>query len=156
MRVITRFWQQPIQTGHSVVPHLRSLSLRPHTTSILNACSLQRYRSVSFVLLLLYKGVQQQSLITQFTYFIVTRLSDTTSVILPSKVSTQKVRMRKRKATDDEWELHKDVILDLYISQDKPLKEVMTAMETQGFRRTQAYTIQLRISSDLLKQQAAI
>jgi hypothetical protein len=56
--------------------------------------------------------------------------------------------MPKRKATDDEWELHKDVILDLYIGQDQSLKEVMTAMETQGFKRTQAYTTQLTISLD--------
>jgi hypothetical protein len=56
--------------------------------------------------------------------------------------------MSKRKATDDEWDLHKDVILDLYIRQDKSLKEVMAVMETRGFKRTYVVTIQSISSTD--------
>jgi hypothetical protein len=56
--------------------------------------------------------------------------------------------MSKRKAIDDEWDLHKDVILDLYMRQDKSLKEIMTAMETQGFKRTQAHTTRLIVPED--------
>ncbi|KAH6097357.1 hypothetical protein HBI56_052490 [Parastagonospora nodorum] len=46
--------------------------------------------------------------------------------------------MPKRPALDDEWDLHKDVIVDLYVSQGKSLSEVMTAMAAQGFKRTKA------------------
>jgi hypothetical protein len=56
--------------------------------------------------------------------------------------------MPKRKAADDEWELHKDAILDLYINQDMSLREVMEAMDTQGFKRTQVHIIRLIISID--------
>jgi hypothetical protein len=56
--------------------------------------------------------------------------------------------MPKRKPTEDEWDLHKDVILDLYMRQDKSLKEVMAAMETQGFRRTQAHINRLIVPED--------
>jgi hypothetical protein len=44
--------------------------------------------------------------------------------------------MPKRLALDDEWDLRKDVIVDLYVSQSKSLSEVMTAMAAQGFKRT--------------------
>jgi hypothetical protein len=44
--------------------------------------------------------------------------------------------MPKRKAADDEWELHKDKIMDLYMRQDLPLKDVMSIMAGQGFKRT--------------------
>jgi hypothetical protein len=44
--------------------------------------------------------------------------------------------MPKRKAVDDEWELHKDEILDLYMRQDLPRKDVMSIMAGRGFKRT--------------------
>jgi hypothetical protein len=56
--------------------------------------------------------------------------------------------MSKRQAEEDEWDLHKDAILDLYINQDKPLKEVMVAMATQGLKRTQVHASRLTISID--------
>lgn len=42
--------------------------------------------------------------------------------------------MGKRKAEDEEWELFKDEILDLYESHT--LREVMDIMNGKGFRRT--------------------
>jgi len=47
--------------------------------------------------------------------------------------------MKKRKATDDEWEMHKDAILELYSTQGKPLSEVIATMTAQGFRRTSVH-----------------
>jgi hypothetical protein len=44
--------------------------------------------------------------------------------------------MTKRSALEDEWELYKDVILGLYITQSKSLVEVITTMAKQGFNRT--------------------
>lgn len=42
--------------------------------------------------------------------------------------------MGKRKAEDEEWELFKDEIIDLYASHN--LYEVMEIMNGKGFRRT--------------------
>lgn len=42
--------------------------------------------------------------------------------------------MGKRKAEDDEWELHKEEILGLYAK--LTLSEVMAIMSDSGFRRT--------------------
>jgi hypothetical protein len=44
--------------------------------------------------------------------------------------------MPKRRALEDEWELHKDAIVNLYIDQSKSLREVIDSMADQGFRRT--------------------
>ncbi|KAH8711934.1 ankyrin repeat-containing domain protein [Phaeosphaeriaceae sp. PMI808] len=46
--------------------------------------------------------------------------------------------MTKRPAQDNEWELHKDVIIDLYLNQNKSLPDVMRTMTEQGFRRTKS------------------
>jgi hypothetical protein len=43
--------------------------------------------------------------------------------------------MPKRKATTDDIDLLKDDILELYLKQDQPLKQVMAAMAAQGFNR---------------------
>jgi hypothetical protein len=51
--------------------------------------------------------------------------------------------MPKRKAIVDEWDDRKDFILDLYLRQDKSLKEVMAAMKMQGFTKTQAHITRL-------------
>lgn len=42
--------------------------------------------------------------------------------------------MGKRKAEDDEWELVKDEILELYATHT--LSEVMGIMDSRGFKRT--------------------
>ncbi|CAO2658355.1 Nn.00g060780.m01.CDS01 [Neocucurbitaria sp. VM-36] len=46
--------------------------------------------------------------------------------------------MSKRRAEDDEWELHRDVVVHLYINEDHALAEVMSLMAAQGFSRTKA------------------
>lgn len=44
--------------------------------------------------------------------------------------------MVKRKATEDDFELHKDAILGMYVELGKPLSEVIAAMTRDGFKRT--------------------
>jgi hypothetical protein len=46
------------------------------------------------------------------------------------------ITMSRRRAVDDEWDIHKDDILKLYVEEDKPLSEVKTTMDSQGFKRT--------------------
>jgi hypothetical protein len=46
------------------------------------------------------------------------------------------LRMEKKNRNDAEWDSVWDVIFNLYVEQDKPLSEVMQAMEAQGFSRT--------------------
>lgn len=43
--------------------------------------------------------------------------------------------MPKKKAEKDVWEHHKDTILNLYIKQNKPLKEVEQIMAEKGFKK---------------------
>jgi hypothetical protein len=45
--------------------------------------------------------------------------------------------MPKRKLEDrDEWSSHKDVIIQLYMNEDRALPDVMQMMASQGFKRT--------------------
>ncbi|KAF2120382.1 ankyrin repeat-containing domain protein [Lophiotrema nucula] len=47
--------------------------------------------------------------------------------------------MPKRAAKNEEWETHKEEIVQLYQSQDRPLHQVVAAMESRaGFKRTKA------------------
>ncbi|KAF1850372.1 ankyrin [Cucurbitaria berberidis CBS 394.84] len=46
--------------------------------------------------------------------------------------------MPKRRAEDDEWDLHRDDIVQLYINEDRPQAEVMNEPAARGFRRTKA------------------
>ncbi|KAF2264072.1 ankyrin [Lojkania enalia] len=47
--------------------------------------------------------------------------------------------MGKRRAYDDEWELHKDVIYDLYVNEGRTLKEVIELMsQRHGYKRTKS------------------
>ncbi|KAH7397229.1 hypothetical protein BKA66DRAFT_546280 [Pyrenochaeta sp. MPI-SDFR-AT-0127] len=46
--------------------------------------------------------------------------------------------MSKRKAEDDDWELHRDTIMQLYVSDGRTQPEVMQLMAARGFKRTKA------------------
>jgi hypothetical protein len=52
--------------------------------------------------------------------------------------------MPKRKAVYDDWELYREDILELYIRQDMPLKDVMSTMAERGFKRTQVNATQFK------------
>ncbi|PSN65745.1 ankyrin [Corynespora cassiicola Philippines] len=45
--------------------------------------------------------------------------------------------MPKRRAEDDEWDLHRDDVLRLYLLEDKPLNKVIGEMGAKGFKRRQ-------------------
>jgi hypothetical protein len=45
-------------------------------------------------------------------------------------------KMKTKKTNDAEWDSVWNAILSLYVEQDKPLSDVMQAMEAQGFSRT--------------------
>jgi origin recognition complex subunit 4 len=58
------------------------------------------------------------------------------STTTPKRGNAKPTPTPKRRAADDEWDLHRDDILKLYVEENKPLSEVITTMESQGFGRT--------------------
>ena len=62
--------------------------------------------------------------------------------------------MAKRAAEAYLWESHKDTIHDLYMDQEKPLKEVIEILGARhGFKRTYAHNIeQHRLLLTLLQE----
>ena len=55
--------------------------------------------------------------------------------------------MPKRRAENDQWDLHRDVIIRLYVNEKRTLADVMQIMAARGFRRRYVYIIQgLRLS----------
>jgi hypothetical protein len=55
----------------------------------------------------------------------------------PKRGNTKPTPTPKRRAADDEWDIHRDDILNLYVEENKPLSEVITTMTSQqGFKKT--------------------